>query len=331
MDRSEILALIQKATIDTPSVTSGMLQSQQARAFLRKIRENNFFLSRMSQVEKDSDTGTVDRMSVGRRLIRAATENTDDGYRAGAAFDQIGYTAKKIRLPWEVTEDVFHGNIEGENFEQTLTEEMTTQFGDDLSDLSINGDTAAGAGADQAFLQIDDGILKLVATANVSGRRINGLAINTGHISPAHFFTARRAMPNKYIATGGLRWLCSPVQVVNWWEYLTNRTGAQGDALLGVPNDVVRGPLGIPFLAPPPDQDGVVIPGIPSWPDDRLVLADPKNFQSIVTWDVRKRRVTGETDMQLAALDKRFYVFFIKKDTIVQETDAVVDVFGLVP
>lgn len=331
MDRREALALIQKATIDTPSISSGMLVQDQARAFLRKIRDNTFFLSLIGEQRRANDSGQIDRMSVGKRLIRGAPENSDDGYRAGAAFDQIAYTAKKIRLPWEVTEDVFHGNIEGEGFEATLTDEMTTQFGADLADLSINGDTAAGAGADQAFFQIDDGILKLIATANVAGRRINGATINTGDLTAAHFFTARRAMPNKYVATGGLRWIASPLQIVNWWEYLTTRTGAQGDALLGVPNDVVRGPLGIPFATAPAGSDGAIVPGVPQWPDDRLVLADPKNFQRVITWDVRKRKVTGETDSVLAAKDKRFYVFFIKQDTIVQETDAVVDVYGLIP
>lgn len=329
MDRREALALIQKAAIDTPSITSGMLQPEQARAFLRKLRDNNFFLSLMDHQERNNDSGQIDRMSVGRRIIRSAPERTDDGYRAGAAFDQIGYTAKKIRLPWEVSEDVFHGNIEGEGFEATLTDEMTTQFGADLEDLSINGDTAAGAGPDQAFLQIDDGILKIVQTANVAGRRINGAAINTGDIVPDHFFAARRGMPNKYVATGQLRWLASPLQIVNWWEYLTTRSGAQGDALLGVPNDVVRGPLGIPFASQPAQPDGTLVPGIPSWPDNRLVLAAPSNFAEVVTWDVRKRKITGETDKEMAALDSRFDIFFIKRDTIVKETDAVVDVYGL--
>jgi hypothetical protein len=308
-----------------------MLQPSQARAFLRMLRENNFFLSLMDHQERGVDSGEIDRFSVGRRIISAAPERSDVGYRAGAAFDKILYQAKKIRLPWEVSEDVFHGNIEGEGFESSLTDEMTTQFGADLEDLSINGDSAAGAGPDQAFLQIDDGILKLVETAAVAGRRINGAAINTGNIVPDHFFAARRAMPNKYVATGQLRWLASPLQVVNWWEYLTTRSGAQGDSLLGVPNDTVRGPLGIPFAAPPRQEDGTIIPGIPSWPDDRLMLAAPSNFAEVVTWDVRKRRITGETDKEMAALDSRFYIFFIKRDTIVKETDAVVDVYGLVP
>ena len=44
----------------------------------------------------------------------------------------------------------------------------------------------------------------------------------------------------------------------------------------------------------------------------------------IITWDIRRRRVTGETSWDLAIKDKRGYVYFMKCDHIVDEYDAIV-------
>jgi hypothetical protein len=211
---------------------------------------------------------------------------------------------------------------------------MTTQFGLDLDDLDINGDTAA-VGGDAAFLNINDGVLKQIAAANVAGRNIDGSLINAGVINKAHYFEALYAMPNKYRARGGLRWFMSPNRAISWWEQLTERSGAAGDALLGGQaagegGRVARGPMGVPILGYT-GEDGEFVPGIPQWPDSVIVLAQPRNFVRVISWQVRKRRVTGETDSALAARDKRFYVFFIKTDIVVEEMDAVIRIHTLDP
>lgn len=322
MNRREALA---KATITTSDAAAGLLDPQQARAFLRQIKESDVWGRTIRQEVRGASSGEVDKIATGARIIRAATENSDDGYRAGATFATVPYQTAKIRLPWEVTEDVFQENIEGAGLEATLTGEMTKQFGLDLSDLEINGDTAA-IGADAPFLNINDGVLKQVAAANIAGRNINGSLINSGAIHKAHFFEALYAMPNKYRARGGLQWFMSPNRAVAWWEHLSDRASGAGDTLLAGGNAAGRnGPLGIPIAG---DADN---PGIPMWPDSVIMLGQPRNFVRVVSWQVRKRRVTGETDASLAARDKRFYVFFVKQDVIVEELDALVRVHSLSP
>src|SRR4051794_35960281 len=156
-----------------------------------------------------ASSGTINKLATGRRLIRGAPENADDGYRAEPTFPTVPFATAKVRLPWEVTEDTFHENIEGEQLEADLIDEMTQQFALDFEDLEINGDTAAGAGPDQAFLQINNGVLKLAAiTAGV--HRIDAQTINGGAIAKAHFFAGQRALPNKYRQQGGLAWIMSP-------------------------------------------------------------------------------------------------------------------------
>lgn len=330
MTRREALA---KATITTTDAAAGLLDPQQASAFIRSIKDSSVFGQAIRQELRGASSGEVDKIATGSRIIRRATENADDGYRAGATFATVPYQTVKVRLPWEVTEDVFQENIEGQALEQTLTGEMTTQFGLDLDDLDINGDSAA-VGADAAFLNIDDGILKQIAAADVTGRNIDGSAINGGAIDKAHYFEALYALPNKYRARGGLYWFMSPNRAVSWWEAMSDRPGAAGDALLagngGAAGRAVQGPLGIPILGNP-GQQGEFTAGIPQWPDSTIMLAQPRNFVRVVSWQVRKRRVTGETDADLAARDKRFYVFFIKRDIIVEEMDAVIRIHSLDP
>lgn len=309
MTRREALA---KATITTSDATAGLLDPEQARAFIRTIKDKGTWGQAIRLEMRRSPSGEIDKLATGSRLIRAATENSDDGYRAGATFATVPYQTAKMRLPWEVTEDVFHENIAGQDLEAQLTDEMTTQFSLDMDDLEINGDTDA-VGADAAFLNINDGILKQISTAAVAGRNIDGSTINAGAIAKDHFFEMLYAMPNKYRNRGDLRWLVSPNRALTWWEALTERAGAQGDALLGNRDaSAARGPLNIPFWE------------VPQMPDTTMILAAPRNFVRVVSWQIRKRRVTGETDADLAARDKRFYVFFIKSDVIVEELDAVV-------
>lgn len=315
MTRREALA---KATITTQDAAAGLLDPERSSAFVRTLKEKGNFGNLIRQDMRRSPSGEIDKLSTGSRLIRAATENSDDGYRAGATFGTVPYQTAKMRLPWEVTEDVFRENIEGQGLEASLTDEMTTQFALDMDDLDINGDTAA-VGADAAFLNINDGILKQIATANVAGRNIDASTINSGVLAKDHFFEALYAMPNKYRLQGNLRWLISPNRALQWWETLTDRVGAQGDALLGSPGaaNATNSPLAIPFWV------------VPHMPDSTIILANPRNFVRVISWDIRKRRVTGETDADLAARDKRFYVFFIKSDIVVQELDAVVRVHTL--
>jgi len=316
MTRREALA---KATITTSDAASGLLDPSQGVAFIRALKEKTSLANAMRQEVRTATAGEINKIATGKRIIRAATENADDGYRAGATFATVPFTTRKIRLPWEITEDVFHENIEGQGLESTLVDEMTTQFALDLEDLEINGDTAAGAGADQAFLQINDGIMKMITAAAVPGRNLDGSTIAAGVWGKDHMFEMLYAMPNAYRRSGGLRWIMSPARAIQWWESVTNRATNGGDAaLLGEGGSITK-PLGIPTLE------------VPAFPDTTVLLADPRNFVRVISWQVRKRRVTGDTDAELAAKDKRFYIYFIKHDVVIEETDAIVRMHTLDP
>lgn len=316
MNRREAIA---KATTTTTVASAGLLDPTQSVKFLEVLKDSDPFGKLIGQDIVKAPSGEINRLATASRLIRAAAENADDGYRAEPTFPTVPYQTVKVRLPWEVTEDVYHENIEGAGLESKLVRQMTEQFANDLSDLDINGDTAAGAGPDQAFLQIDNGLLKL-ATGLAAGRRVDGSAINAGDLSKAHFFAGLKALPNKFVSQGGLVWLMSPKRYIDWIETLTDRATGAGDAAL----------LGLGAGGPGSKPLNIEIVPVPQITDDtRIILTNPKNLRRVISWEVRRRKVTGDTDWELATRDKRGYIFFLKRDFLILDTDAIVDVHSL--
>lgn len=308
MSRAAALEAINKATVETD--TGGQLNDSQSAAFLQVIKDKGTLSPMIRQEIRRSATGELNKISSGNRLIRGAVENSDDGYRAGVTFPTVPYTAKKIRLPFEVTEDFYRHNIEEQAAEAKIVDEMTSQFSLDLEDLDVNGDESSG----NAFIQIDDGLIAL-CEASSTVHKVDGSAINGGAFDKDHLFAGRKALPNKYANSGNAKWLMSPLKKIEWVEGLTDRNTAAGDAaLLGLQGD---SPLAIDIVA------------VPSFPDDVVILTDPKNLARVLTWDVRKKKVTGDTDWELATRDKRGYIYFIERDFIIEEDDAVVYIHDL--
>jgi len=316
MDRAEAIAALAKATVTTTVGAGGLLNPAQSKAFLEIAQESSSFGQAIRTEFVETKTGTINKLNTGARLLRAAVENADDGYRVEPTFPTIPYSTVKMRLPFEVTNDEYQRNIEKRALEEKLVRRFSNQLGLDLDDLDVNGDTAAGAGPDQAFLQLHDGLLKLAANA-AGVHRVNGGTINGGAISKAHFFAAARAMPNKY-RTDRNRWFMSPNRHVDWIEALTDRATAAGDAALGGSSGPGNSPLSYPVIE------------VPWFPDSRILYTDPSNLIRALFNQVRRYRVGPETDWEMATRDKNGYIFFVDEGFYIGETDALVDVYGLV-
>lgn len=314
MDRRQILAALNKATIDTTVGEDGMLNPEQSRAFIQVMKDKSNFGKTIRHERRRAEKGEINKITSGSRLTRGKSENTDDGYRVETSFPTVEYATGKVWLPWEVTEDFFNQNIEGGAAEAKITDEMTSQFALDLDDLRVNGDEES----ENTFLAIDDGLLVKCAGSEVVHRvdatEVEGETEVEGGMDKALFFAGSYAMPNQHKNAGNLRWHASPNRIMSWTEYLTSRATSAGDAALFMEG---KGPLGIPWSP------------VPAFPDDRMVLSDPQNFVEVTTWDVRRKRVTGDTDWELATRDKRGYLIFLSRDFIILEEDAVVDIHSL--
>lgn len=320
MDRRDALAELQqieKGTITTG--TGGLLDPSQARAFIDEVMVSSAFGSVIDYELVETEKGKTERMGNDSRLIRGHKENTDDGYRAGVHTSEAEYSTVDLWLPFEITKHFQKRNIEGESVKARVIKRMTRQFGLDLDDLNINGK----AGDADPFVGLDDGLLEILAAGGSKARRVN---FKEADMSKDIWFALVYAMPERFLNAGNLRWFCSPQTWVRWIESLTERETGAGDAAL-VAKELF--PFGIPPVMGFSSDKAPAMPGLPFWPNDRIVLADPKNFKRVVSWDIERYEVKAGQDWGLTLRRKDGVVFFISQDFVVEEEAAVADGYGL--
>jgi hypothetical protein len=119
----------------------GTLEAVQANQFIDYMFDATVLGPQVRTVRMRGDEQEVQRIGIGERLMRAATEAVDDGINTGVAFSKVSLTTKKLRLDWELSTDSLEDNIEGEALEDHIARLMTAQAGQDLEDVAINGDT----------------------------------------------------------------------------------------------------------------------------------------------------------------------------------------------
>lgn len=318
MDNSTI---IRKAAIETGTLTSGLLNPEQARKFIQQTFEATNLGGLVRHEMRTAKTGEIDKIGIGRRILRKKTENTDDGYRASVKTSQIEYATTAVRLPWEITEETLRENIEGQNFETIVTNLMTTQLGIDMEDLYLNGDEETPAkiadpdddtGATQIdnpdydFLKINDGWIKQIS----NGGHVYDASAETS-MSLDLFYKTLAQIPNKY-NNGKLRWLMSPRRAQEWELFLLNKVIGAGGA---VPDSIYTAPARIPAIECPSLDDGTIL------------LTDPKNLIVVNTYSVQIRKTTEGKEAIM--MDKRFYVTHLDYDPIIEELDATAIIKGL--
>lgn len=292
--------IIRKAAIATETLASGLLNPEQARKFIQQTFDATNLGGLVRHEMRTAKTGEIDKIGIGRRILRKKTENTDDNYRAGVKTSQIEYSTTAVRLPWEITEETLRENIEGQNFENIVTNLMTTQLGVDMEDLYLNGDEATPeTDEDYDFLKINDGWIKQIG----NGGHVYD-ATSEDEMSLDMFYKALASLPNKY-NNGKLHWLMSPKRAQEWELFLLNKVVNQGGA---VPDSIYTSPARIQAVE------------CPSLDDKTILLTDPKNLIVVNTYSMQIRKTTEgrEAIMQ----DKRFYVVHLDYDPIIEELDA---------
>lgn len=299
--------IINKAAIQTNTLTSGLLNPEQARKFIRQTFEATNLGPLVRHEMRTAKTGEIDKIGIASRILRKKTENTDDGYRAGVKTSQIEYATTAVRLPWEITEETLRENIEGQNLESIITDLMTTQLGIDMEDLYLNGDEATESTAkDYDFLKINDGWIKQIG----DGGHVYDASSETS-MSLDLFYKTLKQLPNKY-NNGKLRWLMSPKRAQEWELFLLNQVIGKGGA---VPESIYNSPAKIPVIQ------------CPSLDDSTILLTDPKNLIVVNTYGMQIRKTTEGKEAIM--MDKRFYVVHLDYDPIIEELDATAIIKGL--
>lgn len=301
-------SIIRRAgTIETGSLTYGLLNPEQAKKYIQQTFDATPLGNLVRHVMRTAKTGEIDKIGIGSRIVRKKTENVDDNYRAGVETSHIEYATTAVRLPWEITEETLRENIEGENFEEIVTNLMTRQLGVDMEDLYLNGDVdTADTDPDYDFLKINDGWIKQIK----NGGHVYD-ASGASEMSLDLFYTALAQIPNKY-NNGKLRWIMSPHRAQQWELFLLNKVIGAGGA---VPDSLYTAPVRIPTVE------------CPSLSNDVILLTDPQNLCVVNTYDVRIRKTTEGREAVMQ--DKRFYVTHLDYDPIIEELDATGIITGL--
>lgn len=199
--------------------SGGILNAKQANRFLDYVFDQSILMADARIVRMSEPTQDIDKVNVGTRIMRKATEGVDDGVNTDPTFTKISMTTVKIRLDWELTTEGLEDNIEGDSLEDHVARLMATQTGNDLEDLMIHGDTTSA----DALLKSLDGWRKL-ARANATVVDATG-----DNLTRATFDKALRNLPNKYLQRRNLlKWYTSSslVQDYLWSLTLAPHTGA---------------------------------------------------------------------------------------------------------
>ena len=238
----------------------GLLNPEQSARFLDYMFDATVIGKVARTVRMRADTAEIDRMSVGEKLMKLATEGDDTASNAAVTFSKISLTTKKLRLDWELSTESLEDNIEGADLEDHIARLMATQAGNDIEDVILNGDVSLSG--DALYKSFDGAVKK----AKASGRVVD--AEGSG-ISREIFNKALKAMPRKYKQRrGDLRFLAGSNLIQDF--LYANSIGTNQTIPQDIASSIIRGatePLGGPAGYVAPFAFGIPIVEVPLLPE----------------------------------------------------------------
>jgi len=264
-----------KAVIQTSDLSSGgRLNPEQSDRFIDYVMDQTVIFKDGIRVRRmNADRADIDKLQVGTRVLRAATEAIDNASVVGVTTAKRQLSVTEIILPADVSFSFIEDNIERDNFEQHLMAMFGKQIADDLEDLAINGD-----GTTASFLSIETGWLKLIKTSITSPgvNETSAARVDTDagtDFRNVLFPAMLAALPAKFKANpSALRFYVSVASAEAYRYQIGQRQTGAGDAALtegGAP----------PF-------SGIPVRGVPYMPDTDHLLTLPDNLVFGIRRDV---------------------------------------------
>ena len=234
----------------------GLLNPEQSARFLDYMFDATVIGKVARTVRMKSDTTEIDRMSVGEKLMKLASEGENTGANSAVTFSKISLTTKKLRMDWELSTESLEDNIEGADLEDHIARLMATQAGNDIEDVILNGDTANTG--DALYKSFDGIVKKSKANAHV----VDAAGAN---VSREVFNKALKALPRKYKQRrADLRFLAGSNLIQDF--LYANSIGTNQTIPSDIASSVIRGgvaPLGGPAGYVAPFAFGIPIVEVP--------------------------------------------------------------------
>jgi hypothetical protein len=277
------------AGVTTMAESSGLLNAEQANEFIDYMWDATTLAKEGRRVIMRSNTVDLDKIAVGERIIRKATEATDTASNAAVTFTKISLTTEKIRLDWEVSTEAKEDSIEGAGTATHIARLFASQAGNDIEDLAINGNIATGG----AGLNIIDGFV----TRCTPGNGAHLLDGGDDAVARATFDRALKALPRKYKANRSALRFYAGSGVVQ--DYLTSLTATvSGEVSVeSLATDVLRGTISGPQGAGGaryPLAFGVPVVEVPLFDEgEHTVEAPVTDYRGAVELTVPSNRIWG--------------------------------------
>ena len=218
----EYLTAIRKAS--TTVSIGGQLTAEDANTFIHTTLDQTGFLGRVTRQQVTAATANVDILSIAARIMRAATEDTEFTTTTAPTIARRVITKTSVKTKVRITDEFLMQNIEGPNIDPVLQGKFAEAFGNDIEDLSVNGNDDGVAG----FIDITDGWVQLMIDDG-SVNDVNAASMGTDFMNQI-FPTMLRAMPNKWKANkAGLAYVVSPDMAERYQDQLASRETPGGD------------------------------------------------------------------------------------------------------
>jgi hypothetical protein len=322
--------VIQTSDIGAAPQGGGLLNNAQTNRFIDYMFDETTLGKLVRTHRLRSNEDEIDKIHIGRRLVRKATEGVDTGVNQGVTFSKVSVTTVKVRLDWELTTESLEDNLEGEALEDHIARLMAAQMANDLEDVAINGDTAS---ADPALKSFDGWRKRLTNAAGTYGGGAVVLDNQGATISRATFNRALKNMDRKYMQRrGNLRFLVDSALIQDYLfsvqqvstDFVTPEALAQAGLenrvrTEGAAGAVYGAPFGVPLQEVPLfeayDANGASS-GVQDGGD--LWLIDPQNL----IWGV-KREITVYREFK-PKKDAIEYTVYARVGTAVENGEAAV-------
>lgn len=234
--------LLQKAdwAIGDLTANSGLLNPEQANAFIRKLLIQPTLLAQARRVVMNAPTRKINKIQFASRILKAGytaglsrtLDDTANRERSKPTTEQIELNTKEViaevRLPYEVIEDnLERGNIglsrdgggaSSGGIVSTIMDLIAERAALDLEELAILGDT----GSADPYLALTDGYLARF-TSNV-------VDAGGANISRTIMKNGSKTMPTQYRRNRSqMRHFLSTEQEIEYRDTLANRETSFGD------------------------------------------------------------------------------------------------------
>jgi predicted RecA/RadA family phage recombinase len=303
--------------VNPTGTPGGILNPEQARRFIDYVWDATVLAQDGRRVTMRANTMELEKVNVGERVIRAASQALGEYTNAGATFTKVELTTKKIRLDWEVSTEALEDNIEGSALEDHLVRLMTNAFGNDLEDLAINGN-----GGVDPFLGLMNGFVNQVTVGSDAHEAVVDL---TQGWTPQVMQEIVYALPRKYRAIkSGLKFYAG----TDVFASIVEKNGTLADA-------IAEAFAGTPAGTPANRQDyldgngqtfggarttrvlGIDVQEVPYYPADYADLTFPQNR----VWGFQ-RDITVNREYK-PKKDTIEYTIFVRFGITWEELDAV--------